>query len=558
VFQWIVDGYSTMLREIDQQLEDDVASAIVTPVGVGSLAQAVVLHSKSAGRSTSVLTVEPDTAACLKRSLEVGSITQIATRHTIMSGMNCGTVSYSAWPIHKSGVDASVTVSDFEAHEAVQYLQKAGVNAGPCGAASLAALRHVAKANLEAIGLNANSVVVLLCTEGAREYQIPRNVSTDDPAALTQTLVQIDSSNPGWGTTPGAGETEIANYIAAWLEHRDISVHWIEEVLGRPSVVGVLKGSGGGKTLMFNGHIDTVTNAGYDGDPLGGNIENGAVQGRGSVDMKAGIAASMVAMARAKQSQLRGDIILAAVADEENLSIGTEQVLKAGWRADGAVVAEPSLLDIILSHKGFVWLEVDILGTASHGSRPDLGVDAITRAGYFLVELDKHSRSLLKGKPHPSLQSTGSIHASLIAGGEEPSSYPAKCTITIERRTVPGETPETVEQEIRSILSSIAQRVPGYKYGVRVTFSRSPFEVPQGHPFVQTVLKNVESVLGRKPKVRPEAAWTDCALLAEKGIPALLFGPDGEGLHAMREWATVDSIEKVTDALERIAVEFCG
>lgn len=547
-----------MFHEIDQQLGEDSASVIVTPVGVGSLAQAVVLHSKAAGRSTSVLTIEPDTAGCLKKSLEAGKITQIATYKTIMSGMNCATLSSIAWPVHKAGVDASVTVSDFEAHEAVKYLHEHGVRGGPCGAGSLAALIHVAKTDPKAVGLNADSVVVLLCTEGAREYRVPRDVSGDDPVALTQTLVRINSSNPGLGSTPGAGETEIANFIAAWLEHRDIEVHWIEDVPGRPSVVGVIRGSGGGKTLMFNGHIDTVTNAGYEGEPLSGAIENGNVQGRGSADMKAGIAASMVAMSRAKHANLRGDMILAAVADEENLSIGTEQVLKAGWHADGAVVPEPSLMDITLSHKGFVWLEVDILGTASHGSRPNLGVDAIARAGHFLVELDRHSQKLLQGKLHPSVRSTGSIHASLITGGEEPSSYPAKCIITIERRTVPGETAETVKQEIRAILSSISSRVQGFKYEVRVTFSRPPFEVSEEDPFIKTVIKNVKHVLGSEPVIRPEAAWTDCALLAEKGIPALLFGPAGEGFHATREWATVESIEKVTDALERIAVEFCG
>lgn len=232
--------------------------------------------------------------------------------------------------------------------------------------------------------------------------------------------------------------------MAAWLQHRDIEVHWIEEVPNRPSIVGVARRKEKGKSLMFNGHIDTVTNVGYEGDPLSGDIVEGAIQGRGSLDMKAGIAASMVALVRAKQARLAGDVILTAVADEENLSIGTEQVLRAGWRADGAVVAEPTLHQVVLSHKGFLWLEVDVLGVAAHGSLPAEGVDAISKASHFLVELDKHSQELMKGPEYPGL-GTGTIHVGTIKGGEEPSSYPAKCTITIERRTVSGETNEVVE-----------------------------------------------------------------------------------------------------------------
>lgn len=554
--KWVVEGYSTMLREIDDQLEDSHLDVIVTPVGVGSLAQAVVSHSKAAGRSTSVLTVEPDTAACLWKSLTAGESTTISTINTIMSGINCGTASPVAWPILRAGVDASTTISDFEAHEAVQYLSKHGISAGPCGAAPVAALRHVARSNPRAINLSANSVVVLLCTEASREYVTPIPVSISDPVLLTQQLVRIDSSNPGLSVAPGAGETAIATYIASWLQHRDFETHWLEKVPGRPSVVGVARGSGGGKSLMYNGHIDTVTLVGYEGDPLSGDIHDGKIHGRGAVDMKPGVAASMVALVRAKEANLRGDVVLAAVADEKNLSIGTEEVREAGWHADGAIISEPTNLDVVLSHKGFVWLEIDILGVASHGSRPDLGVDAITKAGYFLVELDKYSQKLMSGPKHGSL-GTGTVHAGLIKGGEEQSSYPAKCTISVERRTVPGETDEVITSDMQKILSAIARTIPDFKSDVRVTFSRPPFQVSESDPFIATVLRTVEKTHGRKPVIRPEGAWTDCALLSEKGIPVLLYGVAGEGLHAKKEFATVESLEMVVQTLTGVAVEFC-
>lgn len=434
-----------MLNEVDEQLGDQKPNLAIAPVGVGSFAQSVVSHYKSPGRTpSSVLTVEPDTAACLYKSLRKGEPVAIDTTFTIMTGLDCGTVSSNAWPILKAGVDASVTVSDYEAHEAREILASQGIDAGPCGSASLAALRRLTSSDKQAIGLDEASVVVLFCTEGSREYPVPRKVSIDDATSLVQTLVQINSSIPGTGTPPGPGEVKIARYITSWLEHRDIETHWLEPTPGRPSVIGVVRGTGGGKSLMLNGHMDTVTFASYDGDAMSGHIHDGKLYGRGSADMKGGVAAILVALAQAKHDGPPGDVIFTGVADEEDVSIGTEQVLAAGWRADAAIVCEPTLEDLIIGHKGSVWFEVDVHGVASHGSRFDLGVDAISRAGYFLVELDKYAERLTTtAQKHPSL-GPGSVHASIVRGGEEPASYPAKCTITIERRTVAGESVEQV------------------------------------------------------------------------------------------------------------------
>ncbi|KAH6886435.1 tryptophan synthase beta subunit-like PLP-dependent enzyme [Thelonectria olida] len=556
--QWIVDGYLTMLREVDQQLKDTHADLVIAPVGVGSFAQAVVSHFKREGSSTAVMIVEPDTAACMWKSFKRGELTPESTTPTIMAGLDCGTPSSIAWPLLKAGVDASVTVSDFEAHQAVLYLQSLGLSAGPCGAAPLAALRRLTASDKASLNLNENSVVVLLCTEASREYPVPLDVSVEDPVPLTQTLVQINSANPSLGSVPGPGETVIARYITAWLEHRDIETHWIESKKGRPSVVGVARGSGGGKSLLFNGHIDTVTLSGFGGDPLSGKIQHGRLYGRGAEDMKGGVAAAMVALANAKKLGLRGDVIFTGVADEENMSIGTEDVLAAGWRADAAIVTEPTGLDIVHAHKGFVWVEVTVLGLAAHGSRPYLGVDAISKAGCFLQKLHCHSNKLRDGEGFADpILGVGSIHASLIRGGEEASSYPAACVITIERRTVPGETPETVKQEIEDMVDVAAREAPGLNAVVRVTFDRSPFSIPLDHSFTTLVSEFVSKTLGKKATFTGEPYWTDCALLADQGIPSLLWGPKGLGLHGKEEWVDIDSIRKVTDGLTDIAKEFC-
>ncbi|KAK0392793.1 hypothetical protein NLU13_2288 [Sarocladium strictum] len=555
---WIVEGYSTMLRELDDQIGSRHVDLVITPVGVGSFAQAVVSHFKSASHPTaSILTVEPDTAACLWKSLRNEQPVLVETTPTNMAGMDCGAVSSIAWPLLKYGVDASLTVSDHEAHEAVQRLVSLGVEAGPCGASPLAALRRLSESDRTRLGLTRDSTVVLLCTEGARQYEAPRDVSFDDPVALTQALVRIDSSSPTLGSTPGPGETAIALYIKAWLEHRDIESYIVEPTKGRPSVVGVVRGTGGGKSLILNGHIDTVTCQGYDDDPLSGHIADGRLYGRGAADMKAGVAAAMVALINAKASGLRGDVIFMGVADEEDASLGTQQVLDAGWTADAAIVSEPVNVEIISEHLGFVWVEVNIHGAAAHGSRPDLGVDAICKAGHFLVALEKYGHDITHRTHEPGAMA-GSVHASLINGGEEPSSYPACCTVTIERRATSTESPYTVLQEIEQILSRVASQVRDFKYNVRVTFSRPSFAIARDDPFLRLVQQHVGEALGHDAVVRGERFWTDCALLAEKGIKALLWGPAGGGLHAKEEWVDVRSVQVVAKTLGDVAREYCA
>ncbi|PKS08166.1 hypothetical protein jhhlp_005442 [Lomentospora prolificans] len=555
---WIVEGYSTMMLEIDGQLQGKSVDLVVVPVGVGSFAQAVVSHCKAEGKSTPVLTVEPDTAACLYKSLIRGNLTSVETTvPTIMTGLDCGTVSSIAWPILKDGVDASITVSDYESHKAVKLINSFGVSPGPCGAAPLAALRRLTESDKAALGIDRSSVIVLLCTEGQREYTTPKPVVYDDAVSLCQALVRINSAIPGSGEVKGPGETEIAQYITAWLEHRDIECHWIEKEKGRPSVIGVVNGTGGGKSLMLNGHIDTVTTASYAGDATSGHIENGKLYGRGAADMKSGIAAMLVATANAKKNRLKGDVIFTGVADEEDMSMGTEQVLEAGWRADAAIVCEPTNEHLVTGHKGFTWFEIDVHGVAAHGSRFDLGVDAVAHAGYVLVELDKYAKRLRAGPAHPFL-GLPSVHASMIRGGEEPASYAAKCTIVLERRTVAGETADTVRAEIEGLLQEATRQVPDLKYDLRSTFSRNPFEIAKDHPLVSLIADQIRVVRGKDVDLRAEAFWTDCALIADVGIPVVMYGPHGEGLHAKEEWASVESIEVTARTIIGITQAFCG
>ncbi|GAF47179.1 ArgE/DapE family deacylase [Rhodococcus wratislaviensis] len=378
--------------------------------------------------------------------------------------------------------------------------------------------------------------------------------TTLDPIQLLRELISIDSVNPD--LVPGAaGEPAIADFVSNWFTHHGFTVDRLESTPGRPSIVAIAAGSGGGRSLMFNGHLDTVTLAGYDGDPLAPVLEDGKMFGRGTFDMKAGVAAMMIAAADVAARPHAGDILVALVADEEYASAGTEEVLRH-YTADAAIVSEPTHEEIVLAHRGFAWFDVTIHGVAAHGSRPDLGIDAIAKAGRFLTGLDELAHKLARTPGHPTLGS-GNIHASVITGGEEISSYPAQCTISVERRTVPGESSKTVEAELREILDSIKAVDPQFEYSITPGLERNPFIVPSENHLVQTILPIVERVTGKPPVLRGEPYWTDAALLLDAGIPGLLFGVDGGGAHAATEWIEIDSLARVTQILTDTAASFC-
>lgn len=371
---------------------------------------------------------------------------------------------------------------------------------------------------------------------------------------LLEKLVSIDSINPD--LVPGAaGEANLARFVADWLTQAGLTVEIDEPAPGRPNVVGIVRGTGGGRSLMLNAHLDTVGVAGME-QPFTPRVEGNRLYGRGAYDMKASLAACMLTAARAKQMPLRGDLIITAVADEEYASIGTASIVKR-WRADAAIVTEPSHLNLCVAHRGFVWLEVETHGVAAHGSRPALGVDAIAKMGHVLVGLEQLDRELRANPTHPLLVS-GSLHASLISGGQELSSYPASCVVGIERRTIPGETQAVVEGQIQAILDRLAAADPQFKATVRTTLVRDPFEIAQDAPIVQMVKAKIQEKIGHEPKIYGDQPWMDTAILAEAGIPAVIFGPTGAGAHAVVEWVDLESVAACTEVLTATVAEFCG
>jgi acetylornithine deacetylase/succinyl-diaminopimelate desuccinylase-like protein len=381
------------------------------------------------------------------------------------------------------------------------------------------------------------------------DIDVPIIVSSvpDELTELLSRLVAIDSVNPDL-VAGGAGEGEIARFVADWLEGAGLEVESDEVARGRWNVVGRARGSGGGKALMLNAHMDTVGVAGMDA-PFDPRIADGRLYARGAYDMKASLAAIMLTGARARELGLRGDVIVTAVADEEVASVGSVAVAER-LSADAAIVAEPTELRLAIAHRGFVWVEVETEGRAAHGSRPDLGVDAIARMGRVLVGIEELDRRLRSDPSHPLLGS-GSVHASLIEGGQELSSYPGRCLLKAERRTITGETPERVEAEFRELLADT-------EGSVRAMFSRGPFEVGTEEPIVEAVRRHASEILGSEPETVGVPFWTDAAVLADAGIPTLLFGPAGEGAHAVVEWVDLESAGRCAEIYLAVAREFCA
>lgn len=378
---------------------------------------------------------------------------------------------------------------------------------------------------------------------------------SDPTIKLLRDLIAIDSINPS--LAPGAaGEGEIASVVASRLRSCGMDVEVTEVAPGRPNVVGVLEGSAVGPSLMFCGHIDTVGVERMDApfDPV---ERDGRIYGRGSGDMKGGVAA-MIEAARilSESGGLKaGRLIVAAVVDEEYESLGAEALVKS-WSADAAVVTEPTDLVVAVGHKGFSWVEITTEGRAAHGSRPLEGRDAILRMGRVLSHLEGLNRKLQSQPPHPMLGNP-SLHGSLIEGGRELSTYPDRCVLQMERRTVIGEPTEIALDEAEEILAALAKEDPEFQGRARLLFSRPPYETPSEHDLPQR-LESAVSHTGHDTQRAAMTYWTDAAILGQAGIPSVIFGPGGAGYHGLEEYVRVEEVLACRDALAKLASEFCA
>lgn len=367
-----------------------------------------------------------------------------------------------------------------------------------------------------------------------------------DVTILLQEMVRVNSVNPG--LTAGApGEPEMVALLRRYLDGLAVDVEILEGTQGRPTLVATRRGTGGGRSLMFNAHTDTVGVEGM-GEPFSGRVTGGRLFGRGSYDMKGGLAAAAAAFREIAQGPaLRGDLVLAAVADEEFASLGTEELLRH-VRTHAAIVTEPTAMDLCVAHKGFLWVEIRVSGRAAHGSRPDLGIDANLEMGKVLCRLGELGETLRARQPHPLL-GYGSLHAATVHGGTAWSTYSAECVLQVERRLLPGETADGAYAEIARAAAP---------HAAKVIFHREPFETAPGTAFVDLVRREVAAVHGLQPGICGQTPWFDAALLAGAGIETVILGHGGAGAHEAEEWADLASLGELERALVAIARRFCA
>jgi acetylornithine deacetylase len=384
------------------------------------------------------------------------------------------------------------------------------------------------------------------------------SIGSGDAVSLTRELVRVDSRNPTL-VSDAPGEGRIARVLSDVLTSWGFSVEVREVAPGRPNVVARLgKRRPGARSLMLNGHIDVVGVEGMTHGPWDAAVRDGRIYGRGSSDMKAGVAAMCAAAARAASAshgEIDGEVIITAVVDEEYSSLGTRALIADGVRADAAIVTEPTGLAIMPAHKGFLWVDVVVQGRAAHGSRWDVGVDAIRHAGLLLAALDAVDSELLPSRQHPLL-GRPSLHASTITGGIGLSTYPDRCQFTIERRTIPGETTPSVLGEIEEAFARVRARRPELEATTSLIFEQPPSDVATDAAIVRA-LDNALKACGEEVAVMGMSAWTDAAILNEAGIPAICFGPGNISLaHAAEEYVRIDEIERATLVLAALVMEW--
>ena len=385
-------------------------------------------------------------------------------------------------------------------------------------------------------------------------------MSIDETKATTllADLVRVESITP-WLIPDGSGERAVADAMAAWLGDLPVEVSFDEIAPGRVNTMVRLRGSGGGPTFCLNAHADTVGCANWADRALTPVIENGRMIGLGAADDKSGCAAGMLAVRELVESgtKLRGDLLLALVADEEGVSIGTEHLVKH-HTADAALVIEPSGLPrLIVEHQGFGWIDVIVHGRAAHGSAPDMGIDSIVHMAEVIRRLDRLDREVFRANPDP-MNGLTVFHTGTIQGGTDYATYPSKSVLGIEIGTQPGEHLSNRVAEIEAIFKECTEIFPDFRGEVDVKLDREPFRA-EGHEQLQAALDAAAvSVIGRPFQPDGLNAWTDAALMQDAGIPTLQIGSAGGNFHAPDEWASIEELTHMARIVTEATRTFCG
>jgi len=385
-------------------------------------------------------------------------------------------------------------------------------------------------------------------------------IDDHDVEDLLSDLVRIESVTP-WLIPEGAGETAIVRFMRGWLDGSGAEVTAEEAEPGRPNLLARLRGTGGGPTLCLNAHADTVGFENWRERALEPRRDGDRLIGLGAADDKAGCAIAMLVLRQVAISgaRLRGDLLVACVADEEGASIGTfDLVERHRDEIDAAIVLEPDALPrCVVEHQGFGWVDVIVHGKAAHGSTPDEGIDAIVHMAEVITRLAKLDREVFVPNADP-MNGRTVFHTGTIRGGTDYATYPNRCTLQIEIGTQPGEHLSNRVAEIEAIFAEVRRMYPDFRGEVDVKLEREPFRA-EGHEALWDALDaGAREVLGRPLEAVGLNAWADSALMQSSGIPTLMAGPLGGNFHAPDEWVSIGETVQVARMVEHAVRSFCG
>ena len=377
-------------------------------------------------------------------------------------------------------------------------------------------------------------------------------MNRDELRKLVADLVAIPSVNPlDEPIGEGRGEAELAAFVSSRLQEAGIACELREALPGRPNLVARVSGKSE-EAIWFDAHLDTVSGEGMEFDPFTPHIDGDRLLGRGAADNKGSLAAMMAALisVAADGEQPPATIMLTGAADEEYQMRGLRSLLESGLRARGAVVGEPTGLEIVIAHKGVARFRVATKGKAVHSSRPEQGVNAIYRMGRVLQALEAYAKRGVGRETHPLL-GRGSLSVGIIRGGKHVNVVPARCEIEVDRRLLPGEEARKAVSDVRAYLNSAVEEDIGLEV-IGPELVVPGLSMPADHPLVQAVSAAVREVTGKAPVTGMMGA-THAAELAAAGIPAVVFGPGALGqAHTAAEELDLNQLEQAAAVYEKM------
>ncbi len=358
-------------------------------------------------------------------------------------------------------------------------------------------------------------------------------------------LVKINSINPEWG---GPGEKEIAGWVRRFFEDRNIEIEEYEVLPGRPNILAKVPGQNPGKRIVFEAHMDTVLDAGMTIPPFDPKIRDGKLYGRGSVDVKAGLAAMMQALTQIENPPC--EVWVAAVIDEEHKYRGVLGLLDTLPSAEAAVVAEPTGNRIVRANKGVLRFKIQTHGKASHSAKPELGKNAISEMAKVITRFESHNQQLTQ-ITHP-LVGSPTCSIGMIEGGTQVNIVPDQCHILLDRRMIPGEKSQAILEEYQSLLSDLDCTIED------PYLSDEAMETPESAKVVQTS-QSILQTMGGNWESMGVPFGCDATKLSRAGIPSIIFGPGSiDQAHAEVEFVEIEQVEFAAEFYRRFMEEFEG